>query len=150
MDGIWDAPFFKFHGKSISGGRSISIHGAIYDAYSPLDFITAHPIVKSNDVCDSCLPYRTMSAAYPLDIKACKLLESCLYRLSVFSDDTCIIAHHLIAILPESALLINDILINRSECAKCITRKESILLLEPCNHSLRPMYHRSHKETERA
>ena len=85
MDCVWDAAGLELESEGIGRSGSVAVHRAIDYADSPLDFITAHLVIKSHDLLYALLPYRTVRAAYSLDIQTAELLKGSLYGIAILS-----------------------------------------------------------------
>ena len=91
-----------------------------------------------------------MSAADTHHLKTRKFFQGSLNRFSILADNIGIVTDHLILILHKGTFLIDNTSGHSAECSECVSGENSVLLLKPCDHGLRPMNHRDHIELQRA
>ena len=139
----------KFCCKCLSRRSCMSIQRSVDDNDSVVfRLILAPLLIFVDEPCDVLAsPDRSVQRADELDVDLGSLLQDGLYLCAVLADDICIIPSRVIEIvLLEVVIISEDAGFERAECAERVCGEECACRCVICEHSFRPVDHRSHDE----
>ena len=126
----------------------IAIHAAVHDRHTFFTFITAHTVINIDRFCCIFTPHRTVSRTDRPDIQSRQLLQSTLYRISIFTDNIGIITEHFLPIMFHIHFRVDHTAIQRSVSTEGIGREQDFVSRIVSDHHFRPVHHRSHIERQ--